>query len=90
MKLRGTPPALPCRIASILGKFPDCAVIEQVASMSKPLASTMLAALVGEERIDWDDRVIDHDADFRPARPKQASASSKHSLPEHNVGYTNQ
>jgi hypothetical protein len=87
MKLRSTPSALPCEIASILGKFPDCAVIEQVASMSKPLAST---ALVVEERIDWDDRVIDHDADFRSTRPKQASASPKRSLTEHDFGHANQ
>ncbi len=55
--------------------------------MSKPLAST---ALVVEERIDWDDRVIDHDADFRSTRPKQASASPKRSLTEHDFGHANQ
>src|SRR5438552_14205322 len=33
--------------------------------MSKPITATVLAALVGEKRVDWDDRVIDHDAAFR-------------------------
>ena len=42
----------------------DAETVFQVASMSKPIASTVLAALVGERQIDWDDRVIDHDAGF--------------------------
>jgi CubicO group peptidase (beta-lactamase class C family) len=37
----------------------------QLASVSKPLASTVLAALVGEGVIGWDDRVIDRDPCFR-------------------------
>lgn len=37
----------------------------QVASVSKPIASTIMAALVGEGTIGWDDRVIDHDPGFR-------------------------
>lgn len=47
----------------------DADTVFQVASMSKPIASTILAALVGEKRIDWDDRVIDHDAGFRMYDP---------------------
>lgn len=47
----------------------DADTVFQVASMSKPIASTVLAALVGEGRIDWDDRVIDHDAGFRMYDP---------------------
>jgi CubicO group peptidase (beta-lactamase class C family) len=42
----------------------DADTVFQVASMSKPLSSTVLAALVGEGRINWDDRVIDHDPGF--------------------------
>ena len=47
----------------------DADTVFQVASMSKPIASTVLAALVGEGKIDWDDRVIDHDAGFRMYDP---------------------
>jgi CubicO group peptidase (beta-lactamase class C family) len=42
----------------------DADTVFQVASMSKPISSTVLAALVGEKRIDWDDRVIDRDPGF--------------------------
>src|SRR5262245_13320133 len=47
----------------------DADTVFQLASVSKPLASTVLAALVGEGLIDWDDRVIDHDPGFRLSDP---------------------
>jgi CubicO group peptidase (beta-lactamase class C family) len=47
----------------------DADTVFQVASMSKPIASTVLAALVSEGQIKWDDRVIDHDAGFRMYQP---------------------
>ena len=47
----------------------DADTVFQVASMSKPIASTVLAALVGEGHIAWDDRVIDHDPGFRMYDP---------------------
>ncbi|MBA3481836.1 MAG: serine hydrolase, partial [Pirellulales bacterium] len=47
----------------------DADTVFQVASMSKPITSTVLAALVGEGQIDWDDRVIDHDPGFRMYDP---------------------
>jgi CubicO group peptidase (beta-lactamase class C family) len=37
----------------------------QVASVSKPIATTVIAALVGQGPIGWDDRVIDRNPDFR-------------------------
>jgi CubicO group peptidase (beta-lactamase class C family) len=37
----------------------------QLASVSKPITSTVLAALVGQGVIQWDDRVIDHYPGFR-------------------------
>jgi CubicO group peptidase (beta-lactamase class C family) len=36
-----------------------------LASVSKPIASTLLALLVGEELVAWDDRLINLDANFR-------------------------
>ncbi|WP_406699329.1 serine hydrolase [Singulisphaera sp. Ch08] len=47
----------------------DTDTVFQLASLSKPMASTVLAVLVGEGLIDWDDRVIDHDPGFRLANP---------------------
>jgi CubicO group peptidase (beta-lactamase class C family) len=43
----------------------DADTVFQLASVSKPIASTVLAALVSTGVIDWDDRVIDHDPRFR-------------------------
>jgi len=42
----------------------DPNTVFQVASMSKPITSTVLAALVGEKKVGWDDRVSDHDPSF--------------------------
>ncbi len=42
----------------------DADTVFQVASMSKPITSTVLAALVGEGQLGWDDRVSDHDPSF--------------------------
>jgi CubicO group peptidase (beta-lactamase class C family) len=47
----------------------DADTVFQLASVSKPITSTVLAALVGERVIDWDDRVIDLDAGFRLSDP---------------------
>jgi CubicO group peptidase (beta-lactamase class C family) len=43
----------------------DADTVFQLASVSKPLSSTVLAVLVGEGVINWDDRVIEHDPTFR-------------------------
>ena len=42
----------------------DPETVFQVASMSKPITSTVLAAMVGNKQITWDDRVSDHDPAF--------------------------
>jgi CubicO group peptidase (beta-lactamase class C family) len=47
----------------------DADTVFQLASVSKPIATTVLAALVGEKRIGWDERVIDHDPGFRLCDP---------------------
>ena len=47
----------------------DTDTIFQIASMSKPIASTVLAALAGEKAITWDDRIIDLDPGFRMYDP---------------------
>jgi CubicO group peptidase (beta-lactamase class C family) len=43
----------------------DADTVFQLASVSKPITTTVLARLVGKKQIDWDDRVIDHDPGFR-------------------------
>ncbi|MFT3880499.1 MAG: serine hydrolase [Gemmatales bacterium] len=43
----------------------DADTVFMLASVSKPVASTVLAALVGEGTIKWDDRIIDHDPGFQ-------------------------
>jgi CubicO group peptidase (beta-lactamase class C family) len=47
----------------------DADTVFQLASMSKPITSTIIAALVGEKTVSWDDRVTDHDPAFRLADP---------------------
>jgi CubicO group peptidase (beta-lactamase class C family) len=47
----------------------DADTVFQLASVSKPITSSILAVLVGEKRLGWDDRVIDHDPDFRMFDP---------------------
>lgn len=36
----------------------------QLASLSKPIASTIVAALVGDHEVNWDDRIVDLDPGF--------------------------
>lgn len=43
----------------------DGNTVFQLASVSKPIASTILAKLVSEDRISWDDPVTKHDPGFR-------------------------
>jgi CubicO group peptidase (beta-lactamase class C family) len=43
----------------------DADTVFQLASVSKPIASTVLAALVGDRTITWDDRLTDHDPGFQ-------------------------
>jgi CubicO group peptidase (beta-lactamase class C family) len=41
----------------------------QLASLSKPVASTVVSAIVGTGAATWDDRVLDHLPDFRLSDP---------------------
>jgi CubicO group peptidase (beta-lactamase class C family) len=47
----------------------DADTVFQLASVSKPLASTVVAELVGEGRIGWDSKISDLDPAFRLADP---------------------
>lgn len=43
----------------------DPDTVFEIASVSKPIASTILASLVGQGKIHWDDRIADLDPDFQ-------------------------
>jgi CubicO group peptidase (beta-lactamase class C family) len=47
----------------------DADTVFQLASVSKPIASTVVAALVGEGVVRWDDHVCDLDPGFRLSDP---------------------
>jgi len=52
----------------------DRNTVFQLASVSKPIASTVVASLVGDRQISWDDKIADLDRDFRLS---DASASQQ-------------
>src|ERR1700679_4054585 len=45
----------------------DPDTVFEIASFSKPMASTVLASLVGQRKISWDDRIVDLNPDFQLA-----------------------
>jgi CubicO group peptidase (beta-lactamase class C family) len=47
----------------------DGDTVFEIASVSKPIASTILASLVGERKIGWDDRVVELDPGFQLSNP---------------------
>ncbi len=48
----------------------DPDTVFELASVSKPLASTVLASLVGEGKISWDDRIADLESGFQLSSPE--------------------
>lgn len=42
----------------------DADTVFALASLSKPLATTVLAGIVGDGVVSWDDRVVRHEPDF--------------------------
>jgi CubicO group peptidase (beta-lactamase class C family) len=56
-------------------KVGDAATVDpdtvfEIASVSKPIASTILASLVGEGKIGWDNRIVDLDPGFKLSSPE--------------------
>src|SRR5512133_1553999 len=43
----------------------DPDTVFEIASMSKPISSTIVAGLVGDGVVDWDDRIAELDPTFR-------------------------
>jgi CubicO group peptidase (beta-lactamase class C family) len=73
----------------------------EIASLSKPISSTVVASLVGTGDVSWDDRIVGLDPDFRLSDPSVTSQvtirdmfSHRSDLPAHvadgleELGYT--
>jgi CubicO group peptidase (beta-lactamase class C family) len=48
----------------------DPNTVFEIASFSKPIASSVVASLVGEKKVNWDDRIADLDPGFQLSNPE--------------------
>lgn len=64
----------------------DAETVFQLASLSKPLSSTVIAGLVSDKVVTWDDRLIDHDPDFRMYDPFVAAMLTIRDMFSHRSG----
>src|SRR5690242_4193838 len=64
----------------------DPDTVFQLASVSKPIASTIVAALVGEHQVAWDDRIVDLDPRFRLSDPNVTQQLTIRDLLSHRSG----
>ena len=58
----------------------------QLASLSKPIASTIVAALAGDHEVDWDDRIVDLDREFKLSDPDVTEQLTIRDLLSHRSG----
>ena len=64
----------------------DSDTVFQLASVSKPIASTIVAALVGDHEVDWDDRIVDLDHGFELSNPEVTEQVTIRDLLSHRSG----
>lgn len=64
----------------------DPDTVFQLASVSKPITSTIIAALVGSCGVRWDDRIVDLDPDFRLSDPTVTAQLTLRDLLSHRSG----
>jgi CubicO group peptidase (beta-lactamase class C family) len=64
----------------------DPDTVFQLASLSKPIASTIVASLVGTHEVNWDDRIIDLDPRFRLSDPSVTERLTIRDLLSHRSG----
>ena len=64
----------------------DADTVFQLASVSKPLGSTVIAGLVSDRVVRWDDRIIDHDPAFRMHDPFVTDSLTIRDLYSHRSG----
>jgi CubicO group peptidase (beta-lactamase class C family) len=63
---------------------PDTAF--EIASFSKPITSTILASLVGEGKIGWDDRIVDLNPGFQLSSPETTKQITIRDFLSHRSG----
>ncbi|MDX8534692.1 serine hydrolase [Mesorhizobium sp. VK25A] len=64
----------------------DADTVFQIASLSKPVSATIVAALVGDGIVSWDSRIADLDPAFRLADPYPTSQLTVRDLFAHRSG----
>jgi CubicO group peptidase (beta-lactamase class C family) len=64
----------------------DADTMFQLASMSKPIAATVVAALVGEGQVAWDDPIVKHDSGFELKDPWVTRAVTLRDMFSHRSG----
>ena len=64
----------------------DPDTIFQLASVSKPIASTIVASLVGTHEVNWDDRIVDLDPGFKLSDPNVTAQLTIRDLLSHRSG----
>jgi CubicO group peptidase (beta-lactamase class C family) len=64
----------------------DPDTVFQLASMSKPIASTVVATLVGEGLVAWDDPIVKHDPGFQLKDPWVTRAVTLRDMFSHRSG----
>jgi CubicO group peptidase (beta-lactamase class C family) len=68
------------------GEAVDADTVFQIASISKPIGSTVIAALVGEGKITWDSKIADLDATFEMYEPWVTREITLRDLLSHRSG----
>lgn len=64
----------------------DADTVFQLASVSKPVASTIVAALVGEGKVSWDSKIADLDPEFKMYDPWVTSQITIRDMFAHRSG----
>lgn len=64
----------------------DAGTVFQLASMSKPIAASVVAALVGQGVVAWDDRIVAHDPAFALHDPYPAAEVTIRDMLDHRSG----
>ena len=64
----------------------DPDTVFQIASVSKPIASTIVSGVIGDGGVAWDDPVIEHDPGFRLADASATRAVTLRDLFSHRSG----
>jgi CubicO group peptidase (beta-lactamase class C family) len=64
----------------------DAQTVFQLASLSKPIASTIVASLVGKHEVDWDSKIVKLDPAFKLSDPTVTAQLTIRDLLSHRSG----